>query len=220
LLRSLIRGPAGESESLAAVSTNLPIQPDNVAHVNVKIFARQPVEIELGDAIPVFHHWIQDAVLDELVIDVADYRHVPDGPGVMLIGDEANYSLDRAFNRLGLLYNRKRASDGVLQDKLLKAFGSALLACSHLEKEPPFEGKLRFDAGECDVILNDRLLAPNTPDTWEALRPEFTKFFDGLFGTSRYSIAHVGEPRERFRVAVKADAAIDVASILEAFTPA
>ena len=188
--------------------------------MNVKTFAREPVQADLGEAIPVFHRWIQDSVLDELVIDVADYRHVPAGPGVMLIGDEANYSLDYAFNRLGLLYNRKRPSEGTLQDKLLKAFGSAFLACHHLEEEPPFQGKLRFDAGQCEVILNDRLLAPNTPETWDALRPEFVRFFDSLFGNGRYAIEHVGERRERFRVSVKTDTKVDVSSILEAFTPA
>jgi hypothetical protein len=188
--------------------------------VNVKILAREPSSIDLGDAIPVFHQWIRDGVLDELVIDVADYRHVPAGPGVMLIGDQANYSLDCAFGRLGLLYNRKRPSEGPLQDKLLEAFGSALLACSHMEQEAVFRGKLKFDAGQCEVILNDRLLAPNTEQTWVALRPEFERFFEGLFGSGSYSMKRLGEPRERFRVALKTLAPIDVRSVLEMFEPA
>ena len=49
----------------------------------------------------VFHQWIRDSVCPEMLIDVADYRHVPAGPGVMLIGHEANYSLDNRENRLG-----------------------------------------------------------------------------------------------------------------------
>ena len=188
--------------------------------MNVKILAREPGSIDLGDAIPVFHQWIQDSVLDELLIDVADYRHVPAGPGVMLIGDEANYSLDCEFDRLGLLYNRKRQSEGPLHDKLLKAFGSALLACSHLEEEAAFRGKLKFDAGQCEVILNDRLLAPNTEQTWVALRPELEHFFDGLFGKGSYSMKRLGEPRERFRVELKTPARIDVTSVLQIFEPA
>ena len=196
------------------------IRPENLDHVNAKIFAREPASIDLGEAIPIFHRWIQDAVLDELLIDVADYRHVPAGPGVLLIGDEANYSLDLAFDRLGLLYNRKRPSEGTVQDKLLKAFGSALLACSHLEEEAPFRGKLSFDAGRCEVIINDRLLCPNTEETWLALRPEFDRFFETLFGSRSFSLKHVGEPRERFRVEVQAHAAIEVRSVLEALEPA
>ena len=84
-----------------------------VQHVNVKIFAREAA-INLADATPVFHRWIQERVCEEVLIDVADYRHVPDGPGVLLIAHEANYSLDMAEGRLGLLYNRKAAVGGRL----------------------------------------------------------------------------------------------------------
>jgi hypothetical protein len=189
-------------------------------HVNVKIYVQESTSIDLRDAIQVFHRWIQDAVLNELVIDVADYRHVPAGPGVILIGDEANYSLDCAFNRLGLLYNRKRPSEGTVMDKLLKAFGSALLACSHLEDEAVFRGKLKFDAGRCEVILNDRLLAPNTEKTWLELKPHFETFFDGLFGSARYSMNRLGERRERIRIELNTPRPIDVRSMLEVLEPA
>jgi hypothetical protein len=193
---------------------------EDIDHVNVKIFAREPISIDLADTIPVFHRWIQEVVLHELIIDVADYRHVPAGPGVMLIGNEANYSLDCAFDHLGLLYNRKRPSEGALTEKLLKAFGSALLACSHLEDEAVFRGKLKFDAGHCEVILNDRLLAPNTEETWLKLRPHFEMFFDGLFGSGRYSIRRLGERRQRFRIELNTPTQIDVRSMLEALEPA
>ena len=59
-------------------------------HLNVKIFAQEPASIDLAGAIPVFHRWIQENVCEELLIDVADYRHVPAGPGVLLVGHEAN----------------------------------------------------------------------------------------------------------------------------------
>src|SRR5438067_13460223 len=115
-----------------------------IQHVRVKIFACEPVSIDLGDAIPVFHRWIQDRACPELLIDVADYRHVPDGPGVMLIGHEANYSLDNTKGRLGLLYNRKRAG-GEAQENLRQAFDAAVAACQLLELEPAFAGRLKFD---------------------------------------------------------------------------
>ena len=70
-----------------------------IQHVRVKIFARESVD--LGAAIPVFHRWIQDRVCPEMLIDVADYRHVPNGPGVVLMGHEASYSLDNTKGRLG-----------------------------------------------------------------------------------------------------------------------
>ena len=178
-----------------------------VQHVQVKIFAREPAAIDLADAIPVFHRWIQEQVSEELLVDVADYRHVPDGPGVMLIAHEANYSLDSARGRLGLLYGRKMPVGGGARENLRQAFEAAAAACRRLEREAEFVGKLRFDSGECEVTLNDRLLAPNRDETWAAVKPELEWLFDSVYGSGGYSLERRGEPRERFRVGVVARAA-------------
>lgn len=171
-------------------------------HVNIKIFADR-ADIRLEDAIPVFHQWIQDSVVPELLIDVADYKHVPDGPGVLLIGHEANYSLDQTGGRLGLLYNRKAVVEGDAQTVLRQAFDAALSAARRLETAAPFAGRLHFDEGDVEVLINDRLLAPNTDATWEALRPELERFFASVYGEGRFTLERRGEPRERFRVGVR-----------------
>ena len=182
----------------------------DVQHINVKIFA-ETAAVDLAYAIPVFHRWIQASLCEELLIDVADYRHVPSGPGVIVVGHEANFSLDWGpANRLGLLYNRKAPLEGTTQDKLLQAFYTALRACGRLEEEPPFQGKLRFHAGSCEVVLNDRMLAPNTEETWLALKPEFETFFASLFPPHGYTLERASEPRERFSVRVSTPAFIDV----------
>jgi hypothetical protein len=131
-----------------------------------------------------------------MLIDVADYAHVSAGPGVLLIGHEANYSIDNRENRLGLLYNRKAVLDGTFQSRLAQAHRAALDACDRLEREESLAGKLKFDRNALEVFVNDRLLAPNNNETWEALRPELEKFFVG------FSIERRGEPRDLFRVAV------------------
>src|SRR6266851_2898772 len=105
--------------------------------VRFKIFAREPAPSEIGDAITIFHRWIQDRVCPEMLIDVADYRHVPNGPGVVLMGHEANYSLDNTKGRLGLLYSRKQ-SGGEAQENLRQAFDAAVAACGRLEQEAAF----------------------------------------------------------------------------------
>jgi|YNPMSStandDraft_1061717.scaffolds.fasta_scaffold01773_4 hypothetical protein len=171
-------------------------------HINLKIFACEPAPRDLAGAILVFHRWIQESALDELLIDVADYRHLPAGPGVILVGFEANYSLDLAENRLGLLYNRKKPVPGPLAGKLRQAYEAAWSACRRLEAEPEFRGELRFHPHACEVIFNDRLLAPNTPETFEALRAELEAFFAGLLGSTDFKLERVGEPRERLRVRV------------------
>ena len=65
--------------------------------------------LDVEALIPVFHRWIKQRALPELTIDVANYQHVPKGPGVVLIGHGADYFLDEGEGRAGLLHNRKRA---------------------------------------------------------------------------------------------------------------
>lgn len=173
-----------------------------VQHVNIKIFARE-ANIDLVDAIPVFHRWIQENAMPEMLIDVADYKHVPDGPGVMIIGNEADYSLDEQEGRLGLLYNRKNPVELDTQGALAQAFEAARNASKKLEGEAPFQGKLKFDAGDVEVIVNDRVIAPNTEATWQTLSPQIKSFFAGVYGHEDFILEHRGEPRERFRVGVK-----------------
>ena len=172
-------------------------------HVNIKIFAQSSRNVNVADAIPVFHRWIQQRDLPELLIDVADYTHVPEGPGVLLIAYEANYSLDYARNQLGLLYNRKAAETGDAQEQLRQAYQAALSACRRLEKEPEFTGALRFDPSHLEIVWNDRLLHPNTDESWRAVQPETQQFFDGVFGPGKYSVERQGEPRERLRAVVR-----------------
>lgn len=170
--------------------------PNAFQHINIKIFAADGASINLADAVPVFHRWIRDNVCEEMLVDVADYRHVPEGPGVMLIGHQANYSLDNRENRLGLLYNRKAVLGGGLRDRLQQAHEAALAACQRLESDPAFGGNLKFDSDHVEVAVNDRLLAPNTEETWLALEPELEKFFPGS------SLKRTGEPRDLLRVEV------------------
>ena len=169
-------------------------------HVNIKLFAETPVD--LAAAIPVFHRWIRDEVCPELLIDVADYRHVPDGPGVMLVGHQASYSLDSARGRLGLLYNRKAGIGDA--DGLGTAWEAVSAAARRLEREPEFAGSLRFPASEIELTLNDRLLYPNTEETWNALRGEIEAFFDSVYGAGAWTAERTAGPRERFRVSVRA----------------
>jgi len=172
------------------------IDPDAIQHINLKIFVKDAGAIHPADAVAVFHRWIKDSVCPEMLIDVADYEHVSAGPGVLLIAHEANYSLDNRENRLGLLYNRKAALDGTFQSRLAQAHRAALDACDRLEQEAPFCGKLQFDRNALEVFINDRLLAPNNDETWQALKPELERYFAG------FTITRQGEPRDLFRVSV------------------
>jgi hypothetical protein len=172
----------------------------NIEHVNVKVFAREPVRVNWPDLIPVYHRWIQQqAFADMLAIDVADYAHVPAGPGIMLIGHHADVSLDNRQNRVGMLYNRKTILGGSFVENLRHSYERAVGAARRLEQEPEFRGRIAFDESVVDVFIADRILAPNSEQTWLALRGGFASVFgDGV------SMEWNGTGRELFRVHVTA----------------
>src|SRR5258708_5659063 len=114
--------------------------------INIKLFVESdtfgPTEF-----IPIFHHWIQNQSLkNHLLIDVADYAHVPAGPGTLVISSEANIHMDRAENRLGILYVRKLPIVGAdsFHDQLRGVLTETLEAAAKLEAEPELSGRLKF----------------------------------------------------------------------------
>lgn len=169
----------------------------------VKVYTRAG-DIELEKLVPVFHEWIRDKkISDELLIDVADYAHVPQGPGVVLIGHQSDYYLDVADNRPGLLYSRKRGFDGGFQAGIVDAFRRALGACQLLESESGLD--FEFATGEVMFRVQDRLNAPNDDATFEAYRPALEEVASAFFGPSP-SMERVGGPREPFTVRIRTGA--------------
>ncbi len=144
------------------------MNPAGLFKLGFKVFADFDGKPE--EFIPVFHGWIQRKAVDGLLVDVADYSHLPQSPGVMLVGAEADRSMDLSEGPLGFLYMRKRAAPGDLRARLREALASAFDGCRKLEAE--FPGRLRFRPSELLFLANDRLLAPNDEATWAALKPE------------------------------------------------
>jgi hypothetical protein len=182
----------------------------NVQHITIKFFLENSENVNLADFPMVFNSWIQKQRLDELLIDVADYLHVHNGPGLMLIGFEGNYSLDNRAGRLGLLYNRKAQIEGSNQEKFAQAARATLTVAQILEKE----NGLKFNGSEAQVVINDRLLVPNTAESFAALESDLKLFFGKLYNDAGYSLAHHTDPRERFTVNVRTESAFDVDSLL------
>lgn len=180
--------------------------------INVKFFVADPGQVALAPFIGIFNSWIQAS--EGEYYDLADYGHVPAGPGVVLVADEANVSIDNNENRLGLLYNRKRPLQGSEIEKLSSAVASALAYCRRIEEDPVLDGKVRFRADEALIIINDRLAAPNNDETFSALRPAFEALGRRLFGTTKFLIEKENYARRRFGVKIRVDEPLTTEALL------
>jgi hypothetical protein len=149
-----------------------------------------------------FHRFIQQGRLDDRLIDVVDYAHVPGGPGVMLIAHEAHYAFGRASGALGLGWARKRGGAGDAAARAREAITKARAAARLLSGDEGLAGALRFVEDELLVGVDDRLRAPNDEATLAALGPALAAAVADAWGTApeAVALARVGGPREGFRV--------------------
>lgn len=166
-------------------------------HINVKLFVEGNLAIDPSRFINVFHEWIQNRSMPELLIDVADYCHVPAGPGVLLIGHEGDYSMDNTGNRWGMRYNRKLSLDGTNVDRIKQAFSAAANAAKKMESHFASDSPLKFSRTELEIFVNDRALAPNTPETTAAFKKDVESFASSAFNQSASSIDVPSDSRKR-----------------------
>ena len=167
----------------------------NLQHINIKIFVDGDLTIDWARFIKVFHGWTAAQSMPEMMIDVADYRHVPNGPGVVMLGHEADYSLDNQDGRPGLRYNCKVEKDGSNADRIKQAFDAAAAACARLEAELP---GLRFNRRGFHLTVNDRGLAPNRDETRQSVSAELPGILKDSFGSEDAHIEYEPDPRKLF----------------------
>ena len=181
--------------------------------INVKVFTAEPNNIPLTDFIDIFHNWIQ--ATDGVYLDVADYSHMQAGPGIVLVADDANVSIDETGNRRGLLYCQKGKLSGSNLEKLNTVLRSALENCQRLEQEPALRGKLRFVGNEVEILVNDRLVASNTSDAFEEIRPEIDFLGRRLYASTNFTLLRNHEdPRHRLNVTLSTPLSFETKTLL------
>jgi hypothetical protein len=183
--------------------------------IGAKLFLRDGASVRPKDFVAVFHRWIRTRALDGLLIDVADYEHVSEGPSIVLVGHEGNYSLDTADGRMGLCYSRKQPARGDLDERLVTLVRSVVRASRLLEEDADLGGGLHFEGGEILLFANDRLLAPNSEATFAAFRPALDGLLRRLYGDGGCEITRNPEPRERFTLTIKAPRPVALGALSE-----
>ena len=112
--------------------------------VGVKVFVEDQETFDRARMIEVFHHWIQEDRLPGTLVDVHDYTHVVEGPGVLLVAHEWHLRTDEAGGRIGLEYELKREGSGTLAERLQGAIVSVLEAAAALEQDTAGDNPVRF----------------------------------------------------------------------------
>lgn len=167
-----------------------------------RLSVRFPAEegpADLEPAIGVFHRFIQRGQVEGLILDVADYRHVPAGPGVLLVGHDVDYGINGdAFTVV-----RKRSADSPARTQLRDALRMGLGALDAISDDG--EIAATFDRSRFTVTVPDRRLGP--PDAAAAaLHAEVEPLVTELYGADA-TITPVGTDDPRHAAALRVQVA-------------
>ena len=164
---------------------------------------------ELGGAIDAFHRFIQRGLVEGLILDVADYRHVPQGPGVLLVGHDVDFGIAED----GFSVVRKRSFDDDAATQLRDALRMGLGALEAIDDDVEFD--VEIDRARFTVTVFDRSLgAPG--EVAEALRETIAPLMTELYGRDvKLAPVEVTDGRQAAAVHVEADPQA-AAGVLEA----
>ena len=187
---------------------------ENLHRFGIKVFLSESPDPDLHAFVPMFHRWIQTHAVDGLLIDVADYTHLKDGPQVLLAGHEGNYVIDCSEGRTGLYYYRKTPTGGSLLDRLVTSCQTVLRASVLLEVDDSLGTRYCFRGDEIQFIANDRLVSPNTRETRSRLETALKGFVKRLFKGQECTTEVTGTSMEPLTLTLTVPEAIPVETLL------
>lgn len=186
----------------------------NLQQINIKIFVTEDSHINYGNFIKVFNRWMEEADKDDY-LNYADYSFTYAGPGVLLISKSANYSIDNAQNQHGFLYNRKHKVEGSNREKIHQAFVETLSRCQCLGKAEELENEVHFNGNEILLTINNRYIAPNTQEMFEAIKTDLILVLEEMYSSSDFTLERASEDtRERFGIQIYARSNKDIPDLL------
>ena len=186
----------------------------DLQQINVKVFTTEDSEINYTNFIKVFNRWMEEADSDDY-LNYADYSHVDAGPGVLLILKQANYSIDSAYHQPGFLYNRKHAVEGDNAEKIRQALTEVLSKCELLEGAVELENAVHFNGAALLFMINNRHIAPNTPEIAASIQAELTPVLQQMYGGDGFTVERTSEdPRERFALRISANSDKPISELL------
>ena len=168
----------------------------------IKLYLTTNGSFDSKDFIPVFHNWIQDKALsDHILIDVADYSHIPDGPGVMLIAHEGHFSLDQENRQPGMMYMRRSELEGDFKKRFIHVLSIAIQAANRLRNNK-INKEVDFIHNSFRFMTNDRRVAENTYENQNLYKDKVQSALSELYPTCKFEYEDISKENERLAFTV------------------
>ena len=146
------------------------MQPD-LQRIDVKLLLDCPPDPDLDQFLVIFDRWRKADDHPADWVDLADYAHMPGGPGILIAGKRDTFSVNLNPPGPGLLTSVRRGLEGSLEDRFREALRRARELNAAVTAEPEFPAEFAVREGAWEIYLNDRLGFPNTDPTDRLVRP-------------------------------------------------
>lgn len=160
----------------------------DLQRIHVKILTDAPPNLKLEPFLDIFGRWRADKNHPAGWVDLADYAHVPRGMGVVLVGFQANFAFDMTDDdgrsAPGILYAAKKGLSGTHSERIASVLKSCFALSQRLITEKGFPQGVHLRTDALEIRFADRLVTPNTKESYEELCPAVLKVLDRLFGAS------------------------------------
>ena len=97
-----------------------------------------------------------------------------------------------------------RATRARWKERVLETFRRCLALVEPLLAEPEYPSALQPMWGSWELVINDRLEAPNTDETDAALRSDFEAALKQLFGRGGYTAEREPDLGRRYGISIRA----------------
>jgi len=185
--------------------------------IAVKILTDAPPSLNLDPFLAIFGRWRTATAHPADWVDLADYAHMPRGPGIVLVGKRCNFSFDLGGAAPGLLYASKMGLEGAPEARLLSVFRACLEMSRSLLAEAEFPASVRLQTGSLELIFNDRLETANTEATDQQLKPAVVAALDRLLGPGAYQLTPQADPDRRYGFFIRAARPLNLDEMLSRF---
>ena len=165
----------------------------DLQRVDVKLLLDTPQNPDLDPFLVIFDRWRKREDHASDWVDLADYAHMPTGPGILIAGKRDRFAINLNPPGPGLLTSVRTGLQGGLEDRFREAFRRARALTSAVLTEPEFPSAFQVIEHAWEVCVNDRLQFPNTDESDSVVRPALA----AAVGVEPSSLQRHADPRGR-----------------------
>lgn len=178
---------------------------EGLQKIDLKLPLHAPGRIRSEFILDVFGRWRLEP--DQEIIDLADYAHVPEGPGCILVSHRGHFGVDFEEGRAGLFLSTRKGLSGAPADRVAAALRTLLETSRRLLADSATPRDIRPDLSSLVITFNDRLQAPNTDASDAIWRPAVEATIRRLHGEAKATIERAAAPGSRLSYRVFAPGA-------------